>query len=119
MLVTQWYCIMLFTISGVDEDSIAAIRDASIVTSIEISEDDEVIRISTSDIDSEDAANTVTFTTGTATNITNPLNGEAVEVKSDKSNFQLSHQDLVCWDTLDLNNAEDPVNRPGDKHGGD
>ena len=110
---------MLFTIPGVDEDSIAAIRDASIVTSIELSEDDEVIRISTRDIDSEDAANTVTFTPGTATNITNPLNGEAVEVKSDKSNFQLSQQDLVCRDTLDLHNAEDPVNRPGDKHGGD
>merc|ERR1711964_62602 len=63
---------------GVDEDAIQAIRDASIVTSIELLED-EMISIVTSDVESEDAANTVIFTPGTATNITNPLNGEPVE----------------------------------------
>ena len=49
------------------------------MTAIDISEDG-MIAISTSDADSEDAANTVTFTPATATNISNPLNGETVEV---------------------------------------
>jgi hypothetical protein len=51
------------------------------VTAIELSEGG-MIAISTSDADSDDEANTVTFTPGTATNISNPLNGETVEVGS-------------------------------------
>ena len=65
----------------VDDDSIKAFREASIVTAIELSEEG-MIAISTSDADSDDEANTVTFTPGTATNISNPLNGETVEVGS-------------------------------------
>ena len=49
------------------------------MTAIELSEEG-MIAISTSDADSDDEANTVTFTPGTATNISNPLNGETVEV---------------------------------------
>merc|ERR1711892_790782 len=68
----------VLTAYGVEADSIKAIRDATIVTAIELSEDG-MIAISTSDADSDDEANTVPFTPGTATNISNPLNGEAVE----------------------------------------
>ena len=65
--------------AGIDDEAIAAIRDARILTVIEVSEDG-MIAISTSDADSDDEANTVTFTPGAATNISNPLNGETVEV---------------------------------------
>ena len=51
------------------------------VTVIELSEDG-MIAISTSEADSEDESDTVAFTPGTATNITNPLNGETVEVSN-------------------------------------
>ena len=51
------------------------------MTAIELSEGG-MIAISTSDADRDDEANTVTFTPGTATNISNPLNGEIVEVGS-------------------------------------
>ena len=73
------YSLSYFAYEGLKNDSIQAIRDATIVTVIELSEDG-MIAISTSDADSDDEANTVTFTPGTATNISNPLNGEAVEV---------------------------------------
>merc|ERR1712083_27645 len=91
---------------GVDEDSIAAIRAASIVTSIELS-DDEAITISTSDIDSEDAANTVIFTPGAPTNISNPLNGETVEftgtilsptlVRTQSTGLQTNMVEIKTW----------------------
>merc|ERR1712212_904213 len=61
---------------GIEEEAVKAIRDARIVTVIDISEDEE-ISIATSEADSQDEANTVGFTPGTPTNITNPLNGEA------------------------------------------
>ena len=54
-------------------------RDAKIVTTIEVSEGGEV-RVATSDAESEGEANIVTFTPATETNITNPLNGETVAV---------------------------------------
>ena len=65
--------------AGIEEEGIAAIRDTRIVTVIEVSEDG-MIAISTSDADSDDEANTVTFTPGASTNISNPLNDETVEV---------------------------------------
>merc|ERR1740124_106821 len=68
----------VLTSYGLEEEAIEAIRDAKIVTVIELSEDG-MIAISTSDAESDDEANTVNFTPGTATNISNPLNGEAVE----------------------------------------
>ena len=64
---------------GIEEEAVKAIRDARIVTVIDISEDEE-ISIATSEADSQDEANTVVFTPGTPTNITNPLNGETVQV---------------------------------------
>ena len=69
----------LFTID-LDDDGIAAVRDAKILSVISISEEGEV-RIATSDAEAEDTeANVVTFSPGVKKNITNPLNGEAVEV---------------------------------------
>ena len=88
--MVNWTVLSLYSISnhiwsyeGVEADSIKAIRDATIVTVIELSEDG-MVAISTSDADSDDEANTVTFTPGTATNISNPLNGEAVEVSTSR-----------------------------------
>ena len=78
--LTSLYIIIIYMqYAGIEEEGIAAIRDARIVTVIEVSEDG-MIAISTSDADSDDEANTVTFTPGSATNISNPLNGETVEV---------------------------------------
>ena len=68
-----------FIFTDLDEDGIAAVRDAKIVTTIEVSEGGEV-RVATSDAESEGEANIVTFTPATETNITNPLNGETVAV---------------------------------------
>ena len=68
-----------YIFTDLDEDGIAAVRDAKIVTTIEVSEGGEV-RVATSDAESEGEANIVTFTPATETNITNPLNGETVAV---------------------------------------
>lgn len=58
----------------------AAIRDAKILTEISIGENGD-ISVATSDAESSDPANVVTFSPTVATNITNPLNGEVVEVR--------------------------------------
>ena len=58
----------------------AAIRDAKILTEISIAENGD-ISVATSDAESKDPANVVTFAPTVATNITNPLNGEEVEVR--------------------------------------
>ena len=62
-----------------DDDGIAAVREAKIITNIEVNEDGEVI-IATFDAESEDNPNVVKFTPEIKTNITNPLNGETVSV---------------------------------------
>ena len=55
-------------------------RDAKILTVISMGEEGEV-RVATSDAQAEDTeANVVSFRPGVKTNITNPLNGETVEV---------------------------------------
>ena len=55
-------------------------RDAKILTVISMGEEGEV-RVATSDAQAEDTeANVVSFSPGVKTNITNPLNGETVEV---------------------------------------
>ena len=79
ILFTRTFYDNLFTID-LDDDGIAAVRDAKILSVISISEEGEV-RIATSDAEAEDTeANVVTFSPGVKKNITNPLNGEAVEV---------------------------------------
>ena len=63
-----------------DDGGIAAVRDANILSVISVSEEGEV-RVATSDAEAEDTeANVVTFRAGVKANITNPLNGETVEV---------------------------------------
>merc|ERR1711874_261450 len=61
-----------------EKEAVAAIRDAKILTEISIAENGD-ISVATSDAESEDPANVVTFAPTVATNITNPLNGEVVE----------------------------------------
>merc|ERR1711950_1257 len=61
-----------------EKEAVAAIRDAKILTEISIGENGD-ISVATSDAESEDPANVVTFSPTVATNITNPLNGEEVE----------------------------------------
>jgi len=62
---------------GLDDEGVSAVRDAKILTEIDVSEDGEVI-VATSDAESEDEPNLVKFSPGIKTNITNPLNGETV-----------------------------------------
>jgi len=62
---------------GVSDEDIKMIRNATIITEITIDEDE--FSISTSDSASPEQANTVTFTPGTAVNITNPITGEQLE----------------------------------------
>lgn len=62
----------------VPDEDIEAMRDATIITVIEIGEN-ENISISTMDTAVEEQSNTVTFKIGKSVNITNPLNGETVE----------------------------------------
>ena len=69
----------LLSFLDLDDDGIAAVRDAKIVTRIDVSDDGEV-SVATSDAESSDDPNVVTFTPGVETNITNPLNGETVSV---------------------------------------
>ena len=72
-------CFILLTLD-LDDDGIAAVRDANILSVISVSEEGEV-RVATSDAEAEDTeANVVTFRPGVKANITNPLNGETVEV---------------------------------------
>merc|ERR1712227_345831 len=62
---------------NLDDDGIAAVREAKIITNIDVNDDGEVI-IATFDAESEDNPNVVKFTPEIKTNITNPLNGETV-----------------------------------------
>merc|ERR1711993_59176 len=61
-----------------EKEAVAAIRDAKILTEISVGENGD-ISVATSDAESEDPANVVTFSPTEAVNITNPLNGELVE----------------------------------------
>merc|ERR1719412_165427 len=61
-----------------EKEAVAAIREAKILTEISIGENGD-ISVATSDAESQDPANVVTFSPTLATNITNPLNGELVE----------------------------------------
>ena len=61
-----------------DDDGIAAVREAKIITNIDLNEEEVII--ATFDAESEDNPNVVKFTPGIKTNITNPLNGETVSV---------------------------------------
>merc|ERR1712080_289253 len=61
----------------VPREDIESIRDATIITSIEV--EDDFISISTSDADNPDQENVVSFVPGDLVEISNPLNGETVE----------------------------------------
>merc|ERR1712018_29247 len=61
----------------VPSEDIESIRDATIITSIEV--EDDFISISTSDADNPDQENVVSFVPGDLVEISNPLNGETVE----------------------------------------
>merc|ERR1712061_68286 len=61
-----------------EKEAVAAIREAKILTELSIGVNGD-ISVATSDAESEDPANVVTFSPTKATNITNPLNGELVE----------------------------------------
>ena len=65
-------------VTDIPAEDIEAIRNATIITVIEF--EGAEVTISTSDSENPEQANSVTFTPGTAVNITNPLNGETVEV---------------------------------------
>ena len=65
-------------LSDVSKEDIESIRDATIITTIEV--EDDFISISTSDADNPEQENTVIFTPGETHEIINPLNGETVEV---------------------------------------
>ena len=67
----------------VPDDDIEAIRDATIITVIEMEDDD--MSISTSVADDLDQTNIVNFMFGKTVNVTNPLNGETVKVVIDPS----------------------------------
>merc|ERR1712066_1815 len=61
-----------------DKEVVAAIRDAKILTEISLG-DSGSVSVATSDAESSDPPNVVTFSPTVSTNITNPLNGEQVE----------------------------------------
>lgn len=83
-----------------DDDGIAAVRDAKILSVISVSEEGEV-RVATSDAEAEDTeANVVTFSPGVKANITNPLNGETVEVSRGLSCFVVKC--FLCVDMLTI-----------------
>ena len=66
-------------VTDVPKEDIEAIRDATIITTIEIDADGE-FSITTSDAGNPEQANTVRFTDGEENSITNPLNGETLKV---------------------------------------
>ena len=76
------YLSFTFTFCHIDleEEGIKAVREAKIITEIDISEEGD-ISVATSDAEASDEPNVVTFTPGVKTNITNPLNGETVTVR--------------------------------------
>merc|ERR1711981_105969 len=61
-----------------EKEAVTAIRDAKILTEISLS-DSGSVSVATSDAESDDPPNVVTFSPTVSTNITNPLNGEQVE----------------------------------------
>jgi len=61
----------------VSKEDIESLRDATIITTIEV--EDDFVSISTSDADNPEQENTVIFTVGETHEIINPLNGENVE----------------------------------------
>jgi len=63
----------------VSKADIESLRDATIITTIEV--EDDFVSISTSDADNPEQENTVIFTVGETHEIVNPLNGETVEVE--------------------------------------
>ena len=68
-----------YHISDLQQEDITAIREAKILTEISLGEDGSV-SVGTSNAESDDPPNVVTFSPSVSTNITNPLNGEQVEV---------------------------------------
>ena len=68
-----------FFLSDVSKADIESLRDATIITTIEV--EDDFVSISTSDADNPEQENTVIFTVGETHEIVNPLNGETVEVE--------------------------------------
>merc|ERR1719411_956803 len=62
----------------VSKEDIESLRDATIITTIEV--EDDFVSISTSDADNPEQENTVIFTVGETHEIINPLNGETVEL---------------------------------------
>ena len=66
------------SVADVPREDIESIRDATIITSIEV--EDDFISIATSDADNPDQENVVSFVPGDLVEISNPLNGETVEV---------------------------------------
>ena len=71
----------LSSVPDVPREDIESIRDATIITSIEV--EDDFISIATSDADNPDQENFVSFVPGDLVEISNPLNGETVEVLND------------------------------------
>ena len=69
------------SVADVPREDIESIRDATIITSIEV--EDDFISIATSDADNPDQENVVSFVPGDLVEISNPLNGETVEVLDD------------------------------------
>ena len=100
---------------GLDKDGVEAVRAARIVTVVDSTEDGNVL-ISTSDADSEGEANTVTFTPGVTTNITNPLNGEQVEVRGKTLLLYFYIYGAVPGHRVIPQHVENQVHRPGHKH---
>ena len=106
-------------VAGIEEEAVKAIRNARIVTVIDISEEG-IVSIVTSEADTEEEANTVEFTPGTPTNITNPLNGETVEVIFVVfSTFYNIFNHAVYWEDVDTLHHADQVIRPGHQDCGD
>ena len=68
-----------FFLSDVSKADIESLRDATIITTIEV--EDDSVSISMSDADNPEQENTVIFTVGETHEIINPLNGETVEVE--------------------------------------
>ena len=64
--------------TDVPKETIESIRDATIITTIDV--EDNFISISTSDADNPEQENTVSFIPGDTLEISNPLNGETMEV---------------------------------------
>ena len=70
---------MTVPITDVPKEDIEAIRDATIITSIEIDANGQ-FSITTSSAGNPEQANTVSFIDGEENSIINPLNGETLKV---------------------------------------